>query len=115
MRSPRGRASFLKTTTSPALIFTDRPGHVNPPVVEGSGVDRGDRRVVMERAAAVCEESSPRAYGFMGDHHASTGAPESELARPVGSHVRYKVVAIAVALAGITYLDRVCIAQTAPL
>ena len=51
----------------------------------------------------------------MGDHHASTGAPEPELARPVGSHVRYKVVAIAVALAGITYLDRVCIAQTAPL
>src|SRR4051812_10637855 len=65
----------------------------------------------MVPTAAVCGESSPRAYGFMADHH----APEPELARPGGSHVRYKVVAIAVALAGVTYLDRVCIAQTAPL
>ncbi len=31
------------------------------------------------------------------------------------SHVRYRVLAFCVALAAITYLDRVCIAQTAPL
>ena len=30
------------------------------------------------------------------------------------SHVRYKVLAFGVAMAAITYLDRVCIAQTAP-
>ena len=30
-----------------------------------------------------------------------------------GSRVRYRVLAFTVALAGITYLDRVCIAQTA--
>ena len=32
----------------------------------------------------------------------------------VNSHVRFKVLAIAVLLAGITYLDRVCISVTAP-
>jgi MFS family permease len=31
-----------------------------------------------------------------------------------GSHVRYRVLALAVVMAGITYLDRVCIAQAAP-
>src|SRR5271167_1058339 len=34
---------------------------------------------------------------------------------PNGSRVRYRVLAFTVALAGITYLDRVCIAQTAQL
>ena len=40
---------------------------------------------------------------------------EPELAQPgrSGSRVRYRVLAFTVALAGITYLDRVCIAQTA--
>ena len=33
--------------------------------------------------------------------------------RPAGSRTRYRVLAFTVALAGITYLDRVCIAQTA--
>lgn len=33
---------------------------------------------------------------------------------PINSHVRFKVLAIAVLLAGITYLDRVCISVTAP-
>ena len=33
---------------------------------------------------------------------------------PANSHVRFKVLAIAVLLAGITYLDRVCISVTAP-
>ena len=41
-----------------------------------------------------------------------------ELEPPFGSraitHVRYRVLALAVVMAGITYLDRVCIAQTAP-
>ncbi|MGC8639362.1 MAG: MFS transporter [Isosphaeraceae bacterium] len=41
--------------------------------------------------------------------------PEPELALPgrSGSRVRYRVLAFTVLLAGITYLDRVCIAQTA--
>ena len=33
--------------------------------------------------------------------------------RPAGTRTRYRVLAFTVALAGITYLDRVCIAQTA--
>jgi MFS family permease len=41
-----------------------------------------------------------------------------ELEPPLGtggdSYVRYRVLALAVAMAGITYLDRVCIAQAAP-
>jgi MFS family permease len=41
-----------------------------------------------------------------------------ELEPPFGSegdsYVRYRVLALAVVMAGITYLDRVCIAQTAP-
>jgi MFS family permease len=44
------------------------------------------------------------------------GVPD-ELEPPLGtdgdSHIRYRVLALAVAMAGITYLDRVCIAQTA--
>jgi MFS family permease len=48
---------------------------------------------------------------------AARGLPD-ELEPPFGvpgdSHVRYRVLALAVVMAGITYLDRVCIAQTAP-
>ena len=32
----------------------------------------------------------------------------------LGSRVRYRVLTLAVLLAGITYLDRVCISLTAP-
>jgi MFS transporter, ACS family, glucarate transporter len=46
---------------------------------------------------------------------AATSTPGPELACTRSSHVRYWVVAASVALAGITYLDRVCIAQTASL
>jgi len=48
---------------------------------------------------------------------AASSLPD-ELEPPFGtrrsSHVRYGVLALAVVMAGITYLDRVCIAQTAP-
>src|SRR5438270_5107528 len=40
-------------------------------------------------------------------------APAADDFRPARSRVRYKVLAFAVALAAVTYLDRVCIAQTA--
>src|SRR5215210_8289612 len=40
-------------------------------------------------------------------------ASPSQYANP-GSRVRYRVLALAVLLAGITYLDRVCISLTAP-
>jgi MFS family permease len=39
--------------------------------------------------------------------------PDSPNLKPAGSRTRYRVLAFTVALAGITYLDRVCIAQTA--
>ena len=42
-----------------------------------------------------------------------TGNSPPPLKDPVGSFVRYRVLAFTVALAGITYLDRVCIAQAA--
>src|SRR5262245_788128 len=43
----------------------------------------------------------------------STLASDPDFAGSMGSQVRYRVLAFTVALAGITYLDRVCIAQTA--
>jgi MFS family permease len=45
--------------------------------------------------------------------HGLTGELESSFDRGGDSRVRYRVLALAVAMAGITYLDRVCIAQTA--
>ncbi len=45
----------------------------------------------------------------------SNHEPELSLLGDPGSRVRYRVLAFTVALAGITYLDRVCIAQTAQL
>jgi MFS transporter, ACS family, glucarate transporter len=42
------------------------------------------------------------------------GEPASGAAQPGGSNVRFAVLAFGVALAAVTYLDRVCIAQTAP-
>ncbi len=45
----------------------------------------------------------------------SNHEPELSLFGDTGSRVRYRVLAFTVALAGITYLDRVCIAQTAQL
>ncbi len=47
--------------------------------------------------------------------HFSNHEPELSLVEPSSSRVRYRVLAFTVALAGITYLDRVCIAQTAQL
>ncbi len=49
------------------------------------------------------------------ERHFSNHEPELSLVGPSTSRVRYRVLAFTVALAGITYLDRVCIAQTAQL
>jgi len=44
---------------------------------------------------------------------ASPDAPLADAVRPARSRVRFQVLAFTVALAAVTYLDRVCIAQTA--
>jgi MFS family permease len=49
----------------------------------------------------------------MSEHSQSTFTSDPLFAGPEASRVRYQVLAFTVALAGITYLDRVCIAQTA--
>lgn len=52
---------------------------------------------------------------LMADHLAANDDREFFSGGPPASRVRYRVLAFTVALAGITYLDRVCIAQTAQL
>jgi MFS transporter, ACS family, glucarate transporter len=47
------------------------------------------------------------------DHARPDQEPHDPASRPHGSRTRYRVLAFTVALAAITYLDRVCIAQTA--
>jgi MFS transporter, ACS family, glucarate transporter len=51
----------------------------------------------------------------MTDHLAANDDCKFSFEGPRKSRVRYRVLAFTVALAGITYLDRVCIAQTAQL
>jgi MFS transporter, ACS family, glucarate transporter len=51
----------------------------------------------------------------MADHLLANDDCEFSPVGPHGSRVRYRVLAFAVALAAITYLDRVCIAQTAQM
>jgi MFS family permease len=50
---------------------------------------------------------------LMAHHFPAKFEPEFSLEEPHTSRVRYRVLALTVALGGITYLDRVCIAQTA--
>jgi MFS family permease len=49
----------------------------------------------------------------MANHGLPNDDPELISLGPTNSRIRYRVLAFTVALAGITYLDRVCIAQTA--